>query len=156
MKGFFTGEVQFKIKDMFNIPDVEYIRDFNGKFNWVGFKIKKKENLLETFIFNSRLHRIFDSISDAYVSIKKGKNYTRFFRDSQDCIMYYVKHKTGEVLDSYENVVAKNIEQFWFRAWLENDNLLKHNLQQYEQWSEKYFFIKKEINNPLKRIKGAN
>ena len=108
----------------FPIPDVRTMVKLIGDYSWAqGLKINVGKNPWETFKQNPILWQLVKSPTSCYVDISHDEEtgQTIFYRDQQDCIVWYVDPQTGKVY-SYtdgDTPIADDVEEFWLRQYIE-------------------------------------
>lgn len=148
---------------LFEVPDVKTVYNFTGDFAWTGLSITKKENVFETFKANPALWSLFENQLGRPRPVKIGKVHDDgrcpFYLDFDRTIVWVCDITTGKIEicrgDIGQYVVADNIEEFWFREFVEanlwarcNFNArLKHLSKKQKAFLQNYaaFYGKHEI-----------
>ncbi len=126
------GEEMFSTYERFDVPDVRSLIELKGDFSWTGLELDVKETPWETFVANQNLQKFVNSPTACYVDIFEQNGKTIFYRDQQDCIIWFLDPESGKVYStSDKGPVADDVEEFWVRQYIEATLWRKYAYKKY-------------------------
>lgn len=110
----------FSTYENYKIPDITRWYSLNGDFSWTGLELNLGTTQLETFKNNKNLWNFVKSPTACWINtdfdVENGK--VLFYRDQQDCILWYYDLVTGKVYE-YDTVICDTLEEFWMLMYIE-------------------------------------
>lgn len=145
------------------VPDITQWIDLKGDFSWSGLdNLKIYDNQLDTFKNNKELWSIFSSPTSCWVnsdsqdpdeeSFEEKDGHVLFYRDQQDCVLWYYDLESGKVYE-YDRVVSDTLEEFWLRIYIESILWYKEDFPEHlKDLIQKYIEFFEDNLNPHQEV----